>query len=245
MIQKTLRFAVACTLLATNIAAMAESSDEVMTNLKRLYPNTTFKSVKTTPVDGIFEVVMGKNVAYVESTGRYFFFGRLYDMPDQRDLTESVLNSAKRVDLSELPLKNAIKTVKGNGAKKLYVFSDPDCPFCKQLEQSLALVNNVTIYTFLLPLDQLHPDATRKAKAVWCSKDRSAAWKATMLDGKAPQDAPAACDAPIADNIALAQKIHALATPILINEQGLINAGALPLAKLEAFINPTNEVASK
>ena len=131
--------------------------------LKQQYPSTSFKNVRSTPISGIFEVQMGENLAYIDASTRYFMFGRLYDMPQQQDLTEGRLAEISRIDVSQFPLADAIKTVKGNGTRVLYVFSDPDCPFCKRLESSLRNLTDVTIYTFLYPLEQLHPDAKRKA----------------------------------------------------------------------------------
>ena len=164
-------------------------------NLKLLYPKTKFQSVKNTPIPGIYEVVMGRNVAYVGEDGRYFIFGHLFDMETQTDLTEDVAQENVKIDFATLPLQQAIKTVKGDGKRIVAVFSDPDCPYCKKLEQELAKINNVTIYTFLFPLGDLHPDAKDKADAIWCAKDKSAAWSSYMLSNKLLAKTPG-CEAP-------------------------------------------------
>ena len=128
----------------------------MMAQMQSLYPNTQFKEVSTTVIPGVFEVVMGKNTAYVDSTGRYFLFGRLFDMQTQNDLSPAKPEPVvEKIDLGKLKTEDAIKTVKGSGARTLYVFSDPDCPFCTQLEKNLANVTDVTIYTFLFPLEGL------------------------------------------------------------------------------------------
>jgi thiol:disulfide interchange protein DsbC len=108
---------------------------------------------------------------------------------------EAAQPASPAVDFASLPLQHAIKSVHGQGRRTLAVFSDPDCPYCKKLEQELAKVDDVTVYTFLMPLEQLHPDSRAKADAVWCSKDRSAAWSALMLDGKVPKKTKG-CQAP-------------------------------------------------
>lgn len=218
--------------IATPNAKMSLADFNV--RLKTLYPNTQFASVSQTPVPGLFEVVINKNIAYIDASGKHFLFGHLYDMTTQTDLTAIQLEKMSRVDFSQLPLADAIKTVRGNGSRKIAVFSDPDCPYCKQLEQSLAGLTNVTIYTFLYPLAQLHPQAKAKSIAVWCAKDRRAAWDNLMINNK---QAPAAqCDHPL-DRIAkVGQSMQIRGTPMIIAGDGRQQPGALPLEALEKWL---------
>jgi thiol:disulfide interchange protein DsbC len=124
--------------------------------LQALYPSTRFGAVNPTPWPGVFEVVMGTNLAYVDQSGQYFLFGHFYDMKAQRDLTAERKDQLARIDFDTLPLADAIKEVRGNGARMLAIFSDPDCPYCQKLETDLRDLSNVTIYTFLMPLVSLH-----------------------------------------------------------------------------------------
>ena len=230
---KTIR--IACLLAALSCAATGLAAElkpvnadpamiAVATKLKKLYPATNFKEIRSTPMTGIYEVVMGQNIAYVEESGRYFVFGHLFDMREQRDLSEERMTSARQMDFNALPLKDAIITVKGNGKRKMAVFSDPDCPFCKQLESALSSVSDVTIYTFLFPLESLHPDARRKAVGVWCSKDRARAWDDLMHRGTVPTEA---CeDTPIERNLRLAGELGITGTPTIIFESGASVPGA-------------------
>lgn len=212
----------------------------VQKNLRLMYPKTRFEKISPTPVPGIYEVVMGRNVAFVEESGRYFIFGRLYDMEQQQDITSESQAAAQpastKVDFSILPLDQAIKSVRGNGRRALAVFSDPDCPYCKKLEQELGKVEDVTIYTFLMPLDQLHPEARAKADAVWCSKDRSAAWSALMLEGKVPKKIKG-CGAPHNVVLPLAEKLGINGTPFLIASDGRTMPGAAPAARISAWLD--------
>lgn len=207
--------------------------------LTATYPATEFRDLRATAMAGIYEVSMGRNVAYVGSDARYFLFGHLYDMQTQKDLTAERLEQARRIDFTSLPLGDAIQTVRGDGARRLVVFSDPDCPYCKQLEQTLAKLDNVTIHTFLFPLDELHSKARAKAIAVWCAQDRAEAWQALMLDGKPPQ--PADCAHPIDRNIALARKLGVDGTPVLFDSQGRRLVGAAPVERIEAFLTAGEE----
>ena len=127
--------------------------------LQALYPSTRFGAVNPTPWPGVFEVVMGANIAYVDESGQYFLFGHLYDMKAQRDLTAEHKDTLARIDFSTLPLADAMKEVRGKGTRVLAIFSDPDCPYCKQLEAELAKLSNVQIFVFPFPLVGLHANA--------------------------------------------------------------------------------------
>ena len=206
--------------------------------LKAAYPATSFRDIRPTPLPGIYEVTMGRNLAYVGGDARHFLFGHLYDMREQRDLTADRLEVARRIDFTSLPLADAITTVRGDGSRMLAVFSDPDCPYCRKLERELARLDNVTVHTFLYPLAELHPEARQHAIAVWCAPDRAAAWKALMLDGIAGKSAPPAaeCAHPVDRNIALARMLGVEGTPALFDVRGRHLAGAVLVQRIEAFL---------
>jgi thiol:disulfide interchange protein DsbC len=225
----------------------------VQKNLRLMYPKTRFEKISPTPLQGIYEVVMGRNVAFVEETGRFFIFGRLFDMEKQEDLTsmaqaqqageQAATKESPKLDFSVLPLEQAIKTVRGDGHRVMAVFSDPDCPYCKNLEQELVKLDDVTVYTFLMPLDQLHPGARAKSDAVWCSKDRAAAWAALMLEGKVPKKTKG-CEAPHKVVQPLMENLGINGTPFLIAGDGRTMPGAAPAARLSAWLdNGTKPVA--
>jgi thiol:disulfide interchange protein DsbC len=167
----------------------APTANSIAERLQSLYPATRFGAVNTTPWPGVFEVVMGANLAYVDESGQYFLFGHLFDMKAQRDLTAERKDAQTRVDFAALPLADAVKDVRGNGARTLAIFSDPDCPYCLKLETEIKSLTDITIYTFLMPIASLHPGARSKAIAVWCSRDRVGAWRALMLHDMQPDDA--------------------------------------------------------
>ncbi len=237
-------------LAATLLAGSAYAGDAlketaVMATLKQKYPSTVIKSVSSTNLPGVYEVVMGKNVAYVEESGRYFLFGHMFDMQTQTDLTEGKIMAEQvaKTDFKALPLKDAIKIVRGDGSRKLAIFSDPDCPYCKQLENNIANLTNVTIYLFLFPIDQLHPQAKVKAVGVWCATDQVKAWDGLMRRNEVPT---AQCENPVDRNIALAETMGINGTPTVILPDGSIIPGAPSAAKLEQMLNQAaGKVASK
>jgi len=237
-------------LAATLLAGSAYAGDAlkemaVMATLKQKYPSTVIKSVSSTNLPGVYEVVMGKNVAYVEESGRYFVFGHMFDMQTQTDLTEGKIMAEQvaKVDFKKLPLKDAIKIVRGDGSRKVAIFSDPDCPYCKQLENNIANLTNVTIYLYLFPIDQLHPQAKAKSVGVWCAADQVKAWDGLMRRNEVPTGQ---CENPVDRNIALAEAMGINGTPTVILPDGSIIPGAPSAAKLEQMLNQAAaKVASK
>ena len=221
--------------LMLSVAAQADEGVESLEKrLKDLYPATQIERVQTSEISGLYEVMMGKNSAYTDATGRYFVFGHLYDMKTQRDLTAERMDKQQRINFAQLPLDDAIKTVHGKGERVLVVFSDPDCPFCKRLEPELDKLNNVTLYTFPYPLESLHPESPNKAVAVWCAPDRARAWADLMKTGKAP--ATKNCDNPIQRNIQLAQRLGVNGTPTLFAADGRMLPGAASSERIEQWL---------
>ena len=125
---------------------------------------------------------------YTDGKVKYIILGSVIDADKRINLTEEKLAKMRAIEWSALPLELAIKTVKGDGSRKLAVFADADCPYCKRLENEFKKVDNVTIYTFLYPIDQLHPDSNQKSKKIWCAADREKAWREWILDGKLPDN---------------------------------------------------------
>lgn len=218
----------------TSCAFADDTTDAIKSTLEARYPATTFTEVKLSPIHGLYEVIMGKNIAYTDAVGKFMLFGHMFDMKAQKDLTADEINSINKVDVSKLPLASAIKTVRGNGKRVMYVFSDPECPYCKQLEPELAKIDNVTIYTFLFPLESLHPGTTEVSKKIWCSKHKSAAWKTFMATSSLPPDAQSDdCETPVNAISLLGAKLGINGTPTLIFSNGTMVPGASPAAEIE------------
>lgn len=204
--------------------------------LRAQYPQTRIDEIRPTETPGLYEVVMGPNIAYIDASGRYWYFGHRYDMVERKDLTAPRLAELGRLDPASLPVESALKAVKGNGKRALYVFADPNCGYCKQLERTLSQLTDVTVYTFMLPI--LSQDSTDKVNAIWCAGDRMAAWKAWMLDNQAPANV-AGCATPTEQVAQLARKYRIDATPTLIAGDGRKAPGAMPAAELTAWLDAT------
>jgi thiol:disulfide interchange protein DsbC len=207
--------------------------------LQTLYPSTRFGAIHPTAWPGVFEVAMGANLAYVDATGRYFLFGHLYDMRQQRDLTAERKDAMARIDFGSLPLADALTEVRGKGTRRLAIFSDPDCPYCRRLEAELRGLDDVTIHTFLMPLASLHPSARGKAVSVWCAPDRLATWQALMIRDVLPPQAD--CPHPVDRNVTLGEQLGINGTPTLIAGDGRVLAGAASRDQIEAWLSRPGE----
>lgn len=225
--------------LSLNVATPAFAEPPITTaqlaeRLQARYPATRFGEIAPTPWPGMFEVVLGQQLAYVDASGQYFLFGHLVDMSAQRDLTAERKDRLARIDVSQLPLADALTEVRGNGSRTLVIFSDPDCPYCRKLEADIAPLTDVTIHTFLLPLASLHPQARSKAIATWCATDRIGTWRA-LMQGKDPFPV-AECPHPIDRNVALADRLGITGTPTLIAHDGRILVGAASREAIDAWL---------
>jgi len=184
--------------------------------------------VQPTDYANLYEVQLGGNIVYTNEKAEFVLAGNLVDAKTKRDVTTERIEEISKVDFSTLPLAQAVKLVKGNGARKMAVFEDPNCGYCKKLHKELTTLDNVTVYTFLFPI--LAPDSVTKANNVWCAKDQATVWTDWMNKGIEP---PAAtCETPIEKNLALGQKLAVQGTPAIFFESGSRVNGYVPAARL-------------
>lgn len=216
------------------VSTYAVADEAVIRDLfQREFPGSTVKSVSPTPVPGIFEIVVDGHILYTSRDGRYVFSGSLIDTKTKRNLTKAALEKISAIPFDQLPLDLAFKRVKGNGSRKIAIFEDPDCPYCRKLEQNLMGIDNLTIYTFLFPIEQLHRGATDQSQAIWCAKNPAKAWDDVMLFGVAPKKAPSSCETPIARIIKFGREHGIAATPTLFFSDGRRVVGALSAEDLK------------
>jgi thiol:disulfide interchange protein DsbC len=227
------------TLLFCSIALGANDSAKtaatIKSTLESRYEGLKILDVTPSPLPGLYEVFTGDGIVYSDKTGDRLLVGKLVDTKTKKDLSGEKLDARNAIDFNSLPWDRAIKIVKGDGSRRLAIFADPDCPYCKKLERELQSVNNVTAYVFLYPLTDLHPKANEHAHAIWCSADRSTAWTDWMLKQTPPTAAPCDND-PIAQNSDLGKTLRISQTPTMFLSSGKRIGGALTAAQIEQLI---------
>ena len=225
--------ALAATLM---FAATAQANETVIRKaLTEQFPGAQISSVTKTPYSGLFEVYLDGQIVYIDAKGQYVFIGDMVDLKNRTNLTQARLNKLQAVKWDTLPLNNALKTVKGKGERKLVVFSDVDCPYCRKFEEELAKVDNITVYTFLYPIEGLHPKAVQTSKQIWCAPDRNKAWDDYITGGTVPRN-DGKCANPVDATIALGSKLKVSGTPTLIFANGQRVPGMVPAPQLERLL---------
>ncbi len=188
--------------------------------------------VSRTPMAGLWEVRMGAEVIYTDESGSFVIEGEVYETRTRTNLTKQRLDKLSAIDFASLPLKDAMVQKQGTGARRLVVFADPNCGYCKRLERDLLTLKDVTIYTFLYPV--LGPDSLAKSRDIWCAKDAQKAWRAWMIDGTTPPKTLGGCDTGAIDrNSAMGRKYRVQGTPAVVFEDGSRAPGAIPAAQIE------------
>jgi len=230
---KTIRLMAAALACAAALAATAHAGEaEIRKNLGARFPQfVQIEEVRKTPIPGLYEVrVNGSELFYVDEQGDYLMQGEMIDVKARRNLTQERVDKLNEVAFDKLPVQDAFKIVRGNGKRKLAVFEDPNCGYCKHFEKDLRNIDNVTVYLFLYPV--LGPDSKVKSRNIWCSKDKAKAWTDWMVNEVKPADA--ACDTAAIDrNVAFGRKYNITGTPTLIFSDGSRTPGAIPAAQVE------------
>ena len=235
--QRTFRQLSAAALLALSITSVWAQGHEatIRRNLSERIPQIPkIEEITPTPLAGIYELRLSTNeIYYSDAQGNFLIQGNLIDTKSKRNLTEEREAKLSAVDFNALPLKDAITIVHGNGKRKLAVFEDPNCGYCKRFERDLAKIDNVTVYLFLMPV--LGPGSVEKSRNVWCAKDPAAAWVNLMQKDMAP--AAAQCNTAAIDrNLDFGRKYKITGTPTLVAQDGTRVPGAINSTQIEKLL---------
>ncbi len=215
--------------------AMPAAADEaqIRKNIAERLPDfPRIDEVSKTPIPGVYEVRIGTEIVYTDERGDHLLEGQLIETRSRSNLTEARVAKLTAIDFAALPLKDAIVWKQGTGARKLVVFADPNCGYCKKFEKEMQQVKDVTVYTFLYPI--LGGDSPEKSRNIWCAKDNSTAWREWMINGVAPARSMGQCDtAALLRNAALGKKHKVNGTPALVFEDGKRVPGAMAPEQVE------------
>ena len=217
---------------AVAAAAAVSAEDAKAAAVKKLFAerfnNPPIVGVRATPY-GLYEVQLGSDLVYTDEQVNFVLDGTLIDAKTRRDITRERQDELAKLPFEQLPFELSFKQVRGDGSRKLAIFEDPNCGYCKTLRKSLEEIDNLTVYTFPYPI--LSPDSTQKVKNIWCAKDRAEAWDAWMLKGVVPPNVD--CEVPVDKMVALGQKLMVRGTPAIFFADGSRVGGAIPKEEIE------------
>jgi thiol:disulfide interchange protein DsbC len=217
-------------LVALSTAAMADEAAVRTLIQSRIGADARIEQIERVPGSSLYEVAIrgpnGPQLFYVDERARLIVVGQVLDGRTGRNLTEERLRKLNAIDWASLPFGDAITTKRGNGRRKIAVFSDPNCPYCKRFEKDLAELDDIAVHIFLYPV--IRPESIPLTKSVWCSADRAKAWNDLMLRDITPTASPD-CETPVEKLVALGRKLGASSTPTWFVETGERFSGAIPL----------------
>jgi thiol:disulfide interchange protein DsbC len=231
--RKILRSAAAFALATVLVQTAFAQEAVIRKNIAERLPDfPKIDEVTKTAIPGLYELRLGTDVIYTDERGDYIIEGQLVDTKSRTNLTEARIDKLTAIDFAALPLKDAVVWKQGTGARKLVVFADPNCGYCKQFEKNMQQVKDVTVYTFLYPI--LGGDSPEKSRNIWCAKNNGTVWRDWMINGTPPVKTMGECDtSAIERNVAMGKKFRVNGTPNLVFENGKRVPGALPPDQVE------------
>ena len=222
--------------LAITVPAQAQEAQLRKILAERIPSLPKIDEVSKSPIPGLYEIRIGTDIYYADEKGDHIVQGSIIDTRTRANLTDQRIDKLTAVDFSALPLKDAVVYKQGTGARKMAVFVDPNCGYCKRFERDLLTVKDVTIYTFIYPI--LGPDSNAKSRDIWCAKDAAKAWRAWMIDGNTPAKVMGQCDtAALERNIEFGKKYRVQGTPAVFFEDGTRKPGAMSAADVEKLLS--------
>ncbi len=198
--------------------------------IEKKFPEIKIEKITKTAYGGLYEVFAGNELLYTDEKASFFLLGNLIDTKTRENVSEVRLQKLTAIRFDDLPLDMAFKTVRGNGSRRMAVFADPNCGYCKRFETDLLELKDVTIYTFLYPI--LSPDSTAKSRQIWCAEDRTKAWQDFMIRAK-PLTGEGKCDNPIEKIVELGHRLRINGTPATVFENGERVPGTISKATIE------------
>jgi len=218
--------------LALSVSSFAVADEADVRKGMEARLGTKVESVTKAGFLGLYEVYADGNIFYTDDKVTAIMVGaQLIDAKSMKNVTEERVRKLTAIKFNELPLDRAIKQVRGDGKRVLATFEDPNCGYCKRLARDLQKLENVTIYTFLLPI--LSEDSVKKSKQIWCSADRAKTWNDWMIDGRTPSGREDCDTAAITRNQEFGRKLNITGTPTMFFGNGERVPGAMPLQRIE------------
>ncbi|MGR8949965.1 MAG: DsbC family protein [Gammaproteobacteria bacterium] len=225
MVKHIKKLVCAALLLSASLSPLAagvapEIQDRLTQKLQVLLPDARIDSITETPIEGLYELVVGASITYMSVDGRYAFNGSLIDIDELRNLTNERRESARASSLAALGKQDYIEfSPKGKMQRALYVFTDIDCGYCRKLHQEVPKLNaaGIAVRYLAFPRSGIGGDSFKKLVSVWCSGNRNRA----MTISKSGQEVTSpTCDNPVANHFKLGEDFGIRGTPAIYLENG-------------------------
>ncbi len=233
---KTIKFFVlgALALLVASVAIADRAVDEAA--IRKALGQINPDSIETTPVAGIYEVAIGPHIVYMSADGRYMFQGELIDVLMRSSLTEPRRRLAVKQVIGAISEKDMIIFEPKETRHTITVFTDIDCGYCRKLHNEMQdfLDAGIRVRYMFYPRAGVGSASYKKAVAVWCADDRRAALTAAKNDKPIEMKS---CDNPIAEHMALVDKLGARGTPFIVMENGQTQPGYLPARQMARMLD--------
>ena len=226
MLKKVLPIALSAALCLPALADEASVKKAIESKL-----GAKVTSITKSPYLGLYEIYAENQIIYTDEKLSVIVAGSLIDGKTMKNHTAERMQKLTAIKFSELPFDYAVKQVRGDGKRVFATFEDPNCGYCKKLAKDISKLDNVTIYTFLLPI--LSPDSLEKSNQIWCSADKAKTWNDWMIDGKAPSGKGDCDTTAVQKTVELGRRLNINGTPTLFFLDGERIPGAVPVAQIE------------
>lgn len=237
----SLVLALAASLVVAPAMADEKIPESLTSALKELSPEPP-TSVKPTPLEGIYEVLIGGDVVYLNADASYLFRGELIDLKKRVNLTDMTLNGERKKLMAGLADGQTVMyKPKGETKHTITVFTDIDCPYCRKLHQEMNdyLEAGIAVRYALYPRAGLNTPSYNKLVSVWCAKDKNDA----MDKAKSGEELETkSCDNPVKDHMMLGQQVGVTGTPAIILEGGQLLPGYRPAKALAPMLDHLSTV---
>jgi thiol:disulfide interchange protein DsbC len=213
-------FIVAILLLVGSVSAQAlnDANKIVADALHTLAPKAKVDTIIESSLPGFYAAVIEGHVLYVSADGKYLIQGQVFNVPEHRDIGDEPLAGLRKEGIAKIPQEKRLVFAPPHPKYKVTVFTDVDCPYCRQFHKQIAEYNKfgIEVDYVLFPLS-IHPGADKKAEAVWCAADRNSAYTAAMNGQTLP---PKTCNNPVAELSSIAVAMGVNGTPAVVAEDG-------------------------
>ncbi len=221
------------TVSAEAMTAGSADTEKLKQALAKSMPNVQPTKISATPIEGLYEVIVGSQVVYMSVDARYMIEGDLFDLKTKQNVSEEAKSAIRLAAIEKLGADNMLVYRPEKVKNIITVVTDIDCPYCRRLHSEIPdyLKNDVEVRYIFMPLKGASD--MKKTISVWCSDDRQLALDIAKAGGEIEEKT---CDNPIKEHLKLARELGVRGTPAILLEDGQLLPGYVPVDKLVAEI---------